>query len=894
MKKEYLALFIVIFSLSLIGFVSSAPNITSVSGNLNNGNTITISGTNFGAKTTAAPLISSYDNPISANNWASGTLGGGWNFSNTSAMGLTNSNPLRSNLFQSGYKVSYDPSITTCPWQGGYCTLNYDYNSAPDNLYVSFWIYRDYSSWNILTGNGNNNKFLRIYGSLIGNHSDAVLTVHSSNDSGIGDAIDWGSGSSTNDSGDYSVITSTSCNAGRFSSHLWSTSSKNCVPSLNSWEHYEVYINYQSSPGSLDATPYSFKNGALISYSPNVSLDLMINNHNDARILRLGLVSGGMTQSIGHEYLDQIYMDDTFAHVFISNSSTVNWPNQNQFYHSEIQVAKSWNTNSINITLNQGSFANASTVYLYVVNSSGGISNPYPITIGTSSSNSGICEATSPGKCYYVSHNTGNDISGNGSYKNPWKTFANVISYYGSDDPNSTPQPSNWVNIQPGDIIYVMNGTYTETTNYNGSKCGMIFRFKNGNQNNWFTIKAYPGEKPIIQSDISRDGGVPIDILQSSYFIIDGLEISNSSHAGIYFDTVDNAIIRNNNIHDIDGTDDDNIAGIYIAGARNITVYNNTLHDNYDRYPNQIDEGTGLNVSGENSCDMVIFGGGNISVYNNYFYQTKPITERITGGCLKYKHSSVDGGAFKVYNNLFMNCKHLSIGSGTNNTLIENNLIINSDEISLKDFGGPTHNQNILIRKNTVYGGAGLGLYPSNYWDNGPKNISYKDNIIYDTYLNDYIQDRNFIDIGTYQSDSMYNLLIPEINFSNNCYYNPSQVIRFCLFCAGGGYGVLGTYYNLSTWKSLMNQDLNSIEANPLFVNITNLNFNLQSGSPCKTMGANISLVGPSGLVYIPPIEPPIQIINVTTMQKLLNSFGSFKSGGSLSDYITKIKEFIF
>jgi hypothetical protein len=42
---------------------------------------------------------------------------------------------------------------------------------------------------------------------------------------------------------------------------------------------------------------------------------------------------------------------------------------------------------------------------------------------------------------------------------------------------------------------------------------------------------------------------------------------------------------------------------------------------------------------------------------------------------------------------------------------------------------------------------------------------------------------------------------------------------------------------------------------------------------------------------YTNPINPPV--LNVTTMQKLLNSFGNFKSGGSLSNYILKIKEFI-
>jgi hypothetical protein len=80
------SIFLILVIFGIFSFVKNtfaAPSISGVSGTLTDGQTITISGSNFGTKTTAAPFISSYDNATSANNWSSGTLGGGWQFSGT-------------------------------------------------------------------------------------------------------------------------------------------------------------------------------------------------------------------------------------------------------------------------------------------------------------------------------------------------------------------------------------------------------------------------------------------------------------------------------------------------------------------------------------------------------------------------------------------------------------------------------------------------------------------------------------------------------------------------------------------------------------------------------------------------------------------------------------------
>ena len=78
-------------------------------------------------------------------------------------------------------------------------------------------------------------------------------------------------------------------------------------------------------------------------------------------------------------YFDDVYADYTWARVEISQNST--WSTTTR-YHKEIQIPTAWSTTEITVNENQGSFTSGDTVYLYVIDADGAASNGYPITVG--------------------------------------------------------------------------------------------------------------------------------------------------------------------------------------------------------------------------------------------------------------------------------------------------------------------------------------------------------------------------------------------------------------------------------------------------------------------------------------------------------------------------------
>jgi hypothetical protein len=375
MRKQIMKIFITIILLFITTNVFGAPAITSVSGTFTNGQSITINGSGFGTKSSAGPLVSSFDNATSSNNWATGSLGGSWTSSGT--IGLSSSAPLRTSLPESSYKISYNTN-------GSYASVRYNDPKVEDKLYISFWMYRDYSSWNIRTGSGDNNKFLRIYENGSGSGGDVFSTIHS-NSSGNADSLVIQAESDLH----TPTIAHTAMGAFFYSSAWYDVRSaqSNANLKLQSWEHYEYYIDYPTNLGGADGTGIVWKDGRQHSRTINAPMNYSTGTP-DRRWVVLGLVSGGRSTS-GNEYIDQVYIDNTPAHVFISNASSLLWPDQNTEHHSEIQVSTAWSNTGITFKLNQGSFPNSSTVYLYVVDPNGAISNPYPISIGGSESGGG-------------------------------------------------------------------------------------------------------------------------------------------------------------------------------------------------------------------------------------------------------------------------------------------------------------------------------------------------------------------------------------------------------------------------------------------------------------------------------------------------------------------------
>jgi len=77
-----------------------------------------------------------------------------------------------------------------------------------------------------------------------------------------------------------------------------------------------------------------------------------------------------------HTYWDDIYIDNSWQRIELCDKS-----NFSQSTHCEIQILKNWSSDSININFNQGSFQGGETVYLFIIDEQGNVSEGYPITI---------------------------------------------------------------------------------------------------------------------------------------------------------------------------------------------------------------------------------------------------------------------------------------------------------------------------------------------------------------------------------------------------------------------------------------------------------------------------------------------------------------------------------
>ncbi|MHC4739674.1 MAG: InlB B-repeat-containing protein [Planctomycetota bacterium] len=457
----------------------------------------------------------------------------------------------------------------------------------------------------------------------------------------------------------------------------------------------------------------------------------------------------------------------------------------------------------------------------------------------------GLFSVSSLATDYYIDPVSGSDSTGDGSLGNPWETFANIQYYY-----SSSYRPPGWVQLQPGETIYLMNGTHNTEIDAGGGYDGCVARFRTYHgSGSWFRIAAYPGHSPVIDGLGSNIG---IHVFQSSYWEIEGVEVKNCYARGILISENTSVKVHDVHIYDTNGVDNNNIAGLEVNGSLGFELYDSVLNDNYDR----ICADTGGNATG-NSTNVVFFSdSGDIIIHDCEFYQSLPLSDPKSGGGVKYKHSSQDpDSTFQVYNCTFTNHKFFAFGSGTTNTHFHHNIINGGGTIVSKDFGGTTHQTNQIFEYNTIYDGKGLALSPTNNWVNvdfpgDPCNIVFRNNIVYDT-ATSYSSERGIVDIGCYMTDVLYFLTVPELTFTKNCYYNPNIAAQFNI-AAGFNYKpdyAEGGQYNLADWRSTFGYDTTSIEADPLFVDAGNGDFRLQPCSPCANMGVYAGDFDYSGII---------------------------------------------
>lgn len=325
---------------------SAAPSVTGTSGAVTHGQNITISGSGFGTKSTAAPnLWDTVDNQSAYSG-----------LSNGSTIPVGGSNP---------WGANYDSATTyrtTGGDQRGKSTANYYAANSRMNalgsrqvtgatyLYVSWW----FKTATTIPEAGHSSKYLRV--------SDFDDIPHRT--------FSW------------TQIQAYVFEDPNYCANSWVSYS----PSINDWHFFEAFFDSVNERFTLAVDGSTRYNNIDWSSASVTVLD---------DIDGIGFDGGGSSPPYITSWVDDIYVDSTPQRVMICSGST--WDSRGT---CEMQIPSAWSDTSVTVTVNQGAFTDSSSQYLYVVDASGDGGTGRQITFGSSSAptpTSGLTGVTTSG-----------------------------------------------------------------------------------------------------------------------------------------------------------------------------------------------------------------------------------------------------------------------------------------------------------------------------------------------------------------------------------------------------------------------------------------------------------------------------------------------------------------
>jgi parallel beta-helix repeat protein len=364
-------------------------------------------------------------------------------------------------------------------------------------------------------------------------------------------------------------------------------------------------------------------------------------------------------------------------------------------------------------------------------------------------------------KIYYVDVNLGKDINNGLTEKLAFKTINKAHEQ-----------------VNPGDIVYVKNGTYAEN----------ITLKRSGTQDQWISFQAFPGHKPFVQG--TQDGTFHVT---GNYLKISGFEITST----------------------IDGS------GIHVGNGNHHTqIFKNEIHDS----------GCG-GISGQETDYLHIEGNiiyrnafrspflcSGISIYQAKPFDNKPGFHNIIRGNISYanenKKTKPDGTVTDGNGIIIDDFRHTQgqrkLAKYTAATLVENNIVFDNGGRGIHVF----QSDNVVVRNNTTFhnmkspnlegtsNGEITAMFSANLKIHN--NIAYAANKAKQTFVDDY-SDRNIWD---------YNLS-----------YNGQ------IFFGKNSKNSLGKHNIINVSPLFVNPTVNAQTAN----------FRLQANSPAINSGAAIS-----------------------------------------------------
>lgn len=329
-------------------------------------NTVTLSGSGFGTKAIARPLV--FDNFNTGTNGQNipgraptmTTLNSGvWTWDSTAAGGTAVPTYTTQNQ-RPGSTASALADMNDTQWN-----KSLSINTQQSEYFVSWWMYYDRYSGSV----SRNTKPWVMYGSS----NDEPHTY-----SGWGDLSDPSLRSSIADGG--------------YSDPNTAYGSPSTPDFYGKWFKIELYLK-QSSPNQANG---AYKVWITEPGQPRklaLNRDPVITRSISAVWSQFTFIGAYCDSSPSDRkykiYADDLYFDNTQARVELGNASTYDASTIR-----EVQPANSWSTTGVTATLNQGGLSNG-TAYVYLVDSTGSVnSSGYPITL--SGSSGGTTQLTTP------------------------------------------------------------------------------------------------------------------------------------------------------------------------------------------------------------------------------------------------------------------------------------------------------------------------------------------------------------------------------------------------------------------------------------------------------------------------------------------------------------------
>jgi len=441
---------------------------------------------------------------------------------------------------------------------------------------------------------------------------------------------------------------------------------------------------------------------------------------------------------------------------------------------------------------------------------------------------------------YYVS--TSGSDSNPGTITQPWKTIQHAAN-----------------TVSAGDYVYVRGGQYNERVTINVS----------GSSGNFITFQNYENENPIIDGTgltvpPSDNGLFFID--NKSYIIIKGFELRNYETsqkdivpAGVYITGTSNNIeIRNCVIHNIKHTapltNGSDAHGIAVYGTSAVSSINNITIDGNELYDLVLGSSEALVLNGNVeqftvsnntvhdinniAIDCIGFEGTALSndqarngnIIDNLVYNVTSINNPAYRNSYGADGIYIDGGTNIIIDRNIVHNADVGIelasehkGKATSYVTVRNNLVYENNIAGISMGGYDTlrgSTENCTVVNNTLYNNDTQHEYNGELWfQYDVRNSVVKNNIFY--------ANSQAVLISNYYTENTNNTV------DYNLYYSPTGANNSTWVWKNN------EYFEFSTYRNNTGNDLHGLFSNPMFVDVNNNDFHLQSNSPAINIGDN-------------------------------------------------------